>query len=427
VAQVRKISHWNKPMLEARLSPDGHAVGFTSPVSGTFQVFVMLTSGGDPLQLTSDEGDKALSGFSSDGGEIYYQRSLGRFEVWAVPTLGGTPRKVLDAFRMIPSSDGNSLFYLAPDLLTIFRADKAGVGAEQVFKFDGAIGTGVGMLAFPEGDALLVGKEKVALGSRQLYNLNLASHTAKEIGELPADATGVDWEEPGKSLMFSHTSNGLTNIWRYTLADRSLTQVTFGAGPDLSPMPDPAGKGFYYVNGKSSGFLTVYRVHSKESMDIVSEAATQPAISPDAKRLMYVTNPEERRSELWISDIDGKNKVKVASGERLSTGFWSHDSRRINFVDESTKSVRVYVAEGDGSGVREIPWNGAYLGTSIWSIDDKALYLGALQPPAESTWKVNIDGSDSRQIAQSCGFAADVSQDGKYLLEFESRGERAER
>ena len=80
------------------------------------------------------------------------------------------------------------------------------------------------------------------------------------------------------------------------MQDRSLTQITFGTGPDFSPMPDPGGKGIYYVNGKSSGFLTAYHVHSKESTDIVSEDATQPAISPDGKRVMYVTLPARQET-----------------------------------------------------------------------------------------------------------------------------------
>ena len=95
----------------------------------------------------------------------------------------------------------------------------------------------------------------------------------------------------GNTVLFSRTVNGLTNIWKYSLKDRSLTQITFGTGPDFSPMPDPGGKGIYFVNGKSSGFLTAYHVHSKESTDIVSEDATQPTISPDGKRVMYVTLP----------------------------------------------------------------------------------------------------------------------------------------
>ena len=41
-----------------------------------FQVFLMLTSGGEPLQLTNDEGDKFVNSFSPDGKEVYYGRTL---------------------------------------------------------------------------------------------------------------------------------------------------------------------------------------------------------------------------------------------------------------------------------------------------------------------------------------------------------------
>src|SRR5215470_16066039 len=78
--KVTQISHWDKPMEFARLSPDGHTVAFSSPVNGISQVFVMLTTGGEPLQLTDDEGDKLVNSFSPDGTEIYYRRWEGRGE-----------------------------------------------------------------------------------------------------------------------------------------------------------------------------------------------------------------------------------------------------------------------------------------------------------------------------------------------------------
>ena len=65
--KVTQISHWNKPMNSAVLSPDGHTVAFTSPVAGFDQVFVMLASGGDPLQLTNDSVSKYVEAFSPDG------------------------------------------------------------------------------------------------------------------------------------------------------------------------------------------------------------------------------------------------------------------------------------------------------------------------------------------------------------------------
>ena len=105
-SKVVQISHWNKSMTGAVLSPDGHTVAFNSYVENVPQVFVMLTSGGEPLQLTNDEGAKFVDSFSSDGTEIYYRRNLGRDEEWAVPTLGGKARRLVSGIRAVQSPDG---------------------------------------------------------------------------------------------------------------------------------------------------------------------------------------------------------------------------------------------------------------------------------------------------------------------------------
>jgi hypothetical protein len=71
-------------------------------VRGVDQVFLMLTSGGEPLQLTNDQGDKFVDSFSPDGNQVYYGANFGR-GTWAVPTLGGTPRRVASAAFVIGS------------------------------------------------------------------------------------------------------------------------------------------------------------------------------------------------------------------------------------------------------------------------------------------------------------------------------------
>ena len=111
-AKITQISHWDKPMDGAQLSPDGHTVAFSSPVGGIEQVFIMLSSGGEPLQLTNDDGDKIVSSFSTDGTEIYYGRFLGKSR-----GLGRShARRKPDSRRfwsltVVPSADGGSIFY----------------------------------------------------------------------------------------------------------------------------------------------------------------------------------------------------------------------------------------------------------------------------------------------------------------------------
>jgi serine/threonine protein kinase/Tol biopolymer transport system component len=422
-SKIIQISQWNKPMKGARLSPDGRDLAFVSPVAGINQAFLMLTSGGQTLQLTNDGGDKFIDNFSPDGKEVYYGRFLGKNEVWAVPTLGGTPRRVVSGYYVLPSRDGTFIFYMSSDKAGIFRAEKSGVNEQLVFNPKDASLDYFPMLQFPGGDDLLAaGMER---NSRNIHflRINLTSHNGVELGA--TDVSGnlneipdVTWGKPGKAVLFSRTVNSLTNLWQYSLEHRILTQLTFGAGPDYSPMPDPAGKGIYYVNGKSSGFLSTYHIHSKESTDIVSEVATQPEISPDGKRVMYILLAGPQRSELWVSDIDGGNEVRIANGESLSTGLWAKDNFHLTFEESGANSEsRIYVVGADGSGLRQVTSIKGAVWGAILSQDQKFAYVSVADTdPVPNIWKWAADGSTGEKFVDKCGAATDIDPNGEYLL-----------
>ena len=76
-ATITKVSQWNRSIISPILSPDGRTIAFASPVNGYDQMFVMLTSGGQPLQLTKDEGNKTPLAFSADGNQILFGPSIG--------------------------------------------------------------------------------------------------------------------------------------------------------------------------------------------------------------------------------------------------------------------------------------------------------------------------------------------------------------
>ena len=423
-AKITQISHWNKPIDGARLSPDGHTVAFVSPVAGVNQVFVMLTSGGDPLQLTKDEGDKSVESFSPDGAEIYYVRSLAISGEggWAVATLGGNPRRVASGFSLVPSPDGASIFYIKGDKRGIFRSDKSGLGEEQVYIFDAKTFPPRRILPFPTGNHLLVltsSPMSVANDHFQAYEVDPASKSAADLGDVSANLFDVEWTDSGKSLLISRTLNGLTNLWKYNLKDKTFTQITFGTGPDFSPMPDPGGKGIYFVNGKGSGVLTVYNTRSKQSTDIAAENATQPVVSPDGKRVMYITAPERDRTDLRAANIDGSNKVKIASAKSLGTGFWAPDSFHLFFLDEQQGATdKAYTAAADGSGVHQLPWNSGALQALLSSPDQKFIYLNSFNQGASrpTIWRENADGSNLEMLVEDCGHVFEIPAGGQYLL-----------
>jgi serine/threonine protein kinase/Tol biopolymer transport system component len=420
--KITQISQWNKPMGWAKLSPDGHAVAFVSPVGSIRQVFVMLTSGGDPLQLTNDEGDKIVHSFSPDGKEIYYNKDAEHLELCAVPTLGGSPRHIAFGWMGIPSPDGAFIYYTKPGSTGIFRSERSGLNEEVVYNPEGNGLHFYPKLVYPGGDDLLAGGFAGDEGKCRFYKINVTSHQALALGdcELYGDFSVV-WGEPEKTVLFSRTVNGLTNIWKYGLQDHTMTQITFGTGPDVSPMPDPAGKGIYYVNGKFSGALAAYHVHTKQSSDIVVENANVPIISPDGKRLMYskITGPQ--KSELWVADIDGTNNRKVAAGHSLGTGTWAPDNFHLSFQERGAGAgAKAYVVGADGNGLRQLPRTVGDIFNSVWSSDQKSLYVSGWEKRGardiESTWKVSSDGTSTERFVDDCGMVSDASSGGQYLL-----------
>jgi Tol biopolymer transport system component/predicted Ser/Thr protein kinase len=428
--KIAQISHWDRPMNQARLSPDGHAVAFSSPVAGVEQVFLMLASGGEALQLTNDETDKFVTNFSADGTEIYYRRVFGKDETWSVPTLGGTPKRVLAGFAVAPSSDGKLLYFTKASTRTIFRADRTGMGEEAVLTLAaGSFGVSR-IMPFPDGQHLLIASASGISTTEgvQIFVADVEKKSVELLTVVQGNPRDPAWLDPGKSVLFSRTVSGLSNLWQLDLSDKSLTQFSFGAGPDRSPMPDPAGKGLYLVNGKSTGYLTVYSRRSKQFVDVADENATQPVLSRDGKRMMYVTLPSNDRSELWVADVDGNNKSRLAQSTSVATGFWSPDNSRVSFFTEDPgKEARLYVSNPDGSGLHSLKWRNATTPQALgWLGDGKSVFINGWEKGAKSAsiWREDIEGSEPEKLTESCGFAFDNSSDGKYLISAISAGDK---
>jgi hypothetical protein len=298
-----------------------------------------------------------------------------------------------------------------------------------VYSFPDAVFPPSRILPFPNGSHLLVltADPVSSLESFHLYDIDLSKKTAADFAEIPGNSNEAVWGEPGKTLLFSRTVNGLTNIWKYNLQDKALTQVSFGTGPDSSPMAEPSGGGIYYVSGKSSGFLTAYNVRTKQFTDIASENATQPAFSHDGKRLMYMTIPAKDRNEIWTANVDGSNKARLATSQSLATTTWAPDDSRLAFIEERTGAPdKIYIAGADGSALHEIPWAGGSVQIALFGPDQKSVYMISFEKgaPGFTIWRAEEDGSSLEKLTDSCGSAFDVAPSGQYLLTEFARGEK---
>jgi Tol biopolymer transport system component len=259
----------------------------------------------------------------------------------------------------------------------IIRKPVSGLTEENIYDPTGTGLFPIGILPFPDGkDLLLAAAREIGRPTTvTLFRVNASSHATEKLGETTGSATAGVWGTPGKTLYVSRTVNDLTNIWEYSLAEHTLTQRSFGTGPDHSPMPDPGGKGIYFINGKPSGALTVYHVRTKQSADLVNDNATQPVLSADGLRVAYITLLDNNREELWVADIDGSNRVKLASSAALFTLSWSHDGSQFAFEEQANDGSKLYTVRADGSALHQIPWTEAFVGQAAWTLDSATLYI----------------------------------------------------
>jgi dipeptidyl aminopeptidase/acylaminoacyl peptidase len=181
-----------------------------------------------------------------------------------------------------------------------------------------------------------------------------------------------------------------------------------------------------FVNGKSSGFLTVYRPRTKASVDIVLENATQPTISPDGKRLIYIKIPSQNKMEMWAADIEGGNPFKLMSSGRLTTLGWSRDGSQFAFADNTSGGGKTFLVGSDGRGLRQMEGLEGFVGWLIWSADGKTLYISTtISDGKEPIFVANADGSHPQKFLDDCCIAIEASRDGKRLLSLILNGEDA--
>src|SRR5690242_13336256 len=91
------LSH---PAAESRpmYSPDGTRLAFMSNRAGSMDIWVLTLATGDLRQLTFDDGNEQLDGWSRDGTWIYFSTAAhdvgGNTDIYRVRAAGGTPMPV---------------------------------------------------------------------------------------------------------------------------------------------------------------------------------------------------------------------------------------------------------------------------------------------------------------------------------------------
>src|SRR6476660_6352854 len=90
------------------------------------------------------------------------------------------------------------------------------------------------------------------------------------------------------------------------------------------------------------------------------ETATDPQISPDGAKVVFVRNfndimKDRKRSNLWIINSEGSDLRPLTSGnENDNSPRWSPDGKRLLYVSTGDGSAQIYVRWMDSGQIAQV-------------------------------------------------------------------------
>ncbi|MEQ8871970.1 MAG: PDZ domain-containing protein [Cytophagales bacterium] len=433
-----------------RFSPDGKYIAYSANYDGNYDVYLIPSDGGIPKRLTyHDMYDRVVS-WNPDGKSLIFasSRESGRqrfTQFFSISIEGGSPQKLAvpygsyasispdaskiaytdrsranrnwkryrggtapdihifdlntfetqnitqnDANDELPMWIGNSVYYMSDNgpeqRNNIWKYDIQNKKNEQITKISDYD------ITFPEaGDNQIIYE-----AGGKLFILNLENNQSEEVRiNLISD----------RAALIPRQKNVSKYIHSSTISPDGQ-RVVIEARGDLFDLPAEKG----YVSNLSMG----------------SKAAERyPAWSPDGKSLAYWSD-ESGEYQMVIKDMAAKGSTKTITqfkeGFRYNI-FWSPDSKKIAFVDQSMRLNLMEVSTGKitsfdkgkyllEGGLRSFRFD--------WSPDSKWLcYTKSAESSATSA--IFLYNTETNKVSQlTSGFYSDsnpvFSKDGKYLF-----------
>ncbi|MEJ2006850.1 MAG: protein kinase [Acidobacteriota bacterium] len=392
--------------------------GYTSPIA---QVSV---AGGDVSQIHSPVSDVYPANVSPNGSDLLVINAPGTSSegpLWALPILGGSPRRLADLLGQDGawSPDGKKLVYAKGD--DLFLADADGTNSRKLASLPGRIswpawspdGREIRFTVFDPKTRVRFLWQASAEGTR-LNQLLSGWHV--QSGECCGQ-----WMPAGNYFVFQ--SEG--HIWARREAGSFLrkvsrvpVQLTSGAIAYNYPLPGKDGKKLFAVAGLKRGELERYDSRTQTFTSYLGGiSAGDVAFSKDGKWVAYVSYPE---ATLWRAKVDGSDKLQLSFPPlRAVLPRWSPDGKQIVFYAfQPGKLVRSYLVSTDGGTPRGLLSDDARSQSDpVWSPDGSSVAFSGGASSPESA--IHILDMKSRKISTLSGskglFSPRWSPDGRYI------------
>jgi Tol biopolymer transport system component len=343
------VTNFAGVQAQPALSPDGRSVAFVSNRDGPYNIYVGLAHGGNLIQITHDSNLESGPRWSPDGTTLAYARlnQSGIWDIWEVPALGGTPRRlILNAMDPAWSPDGHSLAYENMADNTLWISDVSGENAHELAPARARALQNT-QPRFSPGGREIAFTTKSAGPYGELEILDLASGKVRQLTNDIALALSPAWSPDGRTIYFASSRGGTMNVWKIAATGGEPEQITSGQGDDAQLDVSSDGKRIVFSTWRENINIAKLDLEAKPGQQDLKLLTTDPArnqvapvYSPDGKRLAYFTNSKGfEREGIWAANADGSNAVQLVQDGRINIfPQWTPDNQRLIYLSRSQVS-----------------------------------------------------------------------------------------
>ncbi len=421
---------------EPALSPDGEVVAFAwagDVETGPSDIYIKAVGSEALRRLTETPSDELSPAWSPDGHTIAFIR-VGE-GVFTMSQLGGAERRVSASGTWVTWADSKSVLIrdregttgpfgideVVIKTLARRRVTQAPVGAGD-WRFQ----------VSPDGTTLAFIRYERP-GIADLYVMPLAGGEPRRLSDWNDSLTGLVWTPDGREIVYSVEEPAASRLWRI---DANGTKIGRG-----SPLADISVAATYpSISRPQPGrparlaFQTISRDVDLQMMDLEAglvndTIAAKPfanstrveassRFSPDGRQIAFASF-RSGGEEVWIAERDGSGIRQITSmnAPQLVVAGWSPDGTRILFDAAIDGNSDVYMIGADGGQLRRVTSEASIEGVPSWSHDGRWIYFSSTRAGVTpDAWRVSADGGEAQRITHNGGFEAKESPDGQYLF-----------